>query len=52
MAGGSEGEKEEGRKGRTEGKEVGRDGRNREGGMARWRKAERIEERGQKILLR
>lgn len=52
MAGGSEGEKE-GRKGRKNGgKEVGRDGRNREGGMARWRKAERTEERGQKILLR
>lgn len=48
MAGGSEGEKE----GRKERKQVGRDGRNREGGMARWRKAERIEERGQKILLR
>lgn len=45
--------RKEGRKGRTEGgKEVGRDGRKREGGMARWRKAERTEERGQKILLR
>lgn len=45
MAGGSE-ERKNG------GKQVGRDGRKREEGIVRWRKAERIEERGQKIILR